>query len=225
VIDHLQAIVTVLSLVNPFMCAAIFAQIEAGRSPGTRMASAAKVALAVFVILTVAALVGAKVLHLFGVSLDACMVAGGGVLAWLGFSMLRGLPIGPPVATTPDATRSLTPLILFAASPGTITGVITLSVAHAKSGIPVTALVAVTVATTVMWLLIVLVAHLGGSGSGGGFVHDTVTRFMGLIVIAMGIQFALSGMRSFMLERDHAAPRQHANAAGVTQTPAALPWL
>jgi len=39
------------------------------------------VALAVFVILTVAGLVGAKVLHLFGVSLDAFMVAGGGVLA------------------------------------------------------------------------------------------------------------------------------------------------
>jgi len=41
----------VLSLVNPFMCAAIFAQIEAGRSHGAQMGSAAKVALAVFVIL------------------------------------------------------------------------------------------------------------------------------------------------------------------------------
>ena len=44
---------------------------------------------------------------------------------------------------------------------------------------------AVAVATTVMWILIVLVARLGGRGS-GGFVHDAVTRFMGLIVIAMG---------------------------------------
>jgi hypothetical protein len=94
------------------------------------------------------------------------------------------------------------------------TGVITLSVTHAKSGIPITALVAVIVATTVMWLLIVLVARLGGSGR--GFVRDTVTRFMGLIVIAMGVQFALSGVRSFMLEPDHAAPRAGANAAGVT---------
>jgi len=77
--------------------------------------------------------------------------------------------------------------------------VITLSVAHAKSGIPVTALVAVAVATIVTWLVIVLVARLGGKGS-GGFVHDTVTRFMGLIVIAMGVQFALTGLRSFMRE-------------------------
>jgi multiple antibiotic resistance protein len=120
--------------------------------------------------------------------------------------MLRGLPPGPPEAARPDANRSLTPVILFAASPGTITGVITLSVTHAKSGIPVTALVAVAVATTVMWLVIVLLARLGGSGS-GGFVRETATRFMGLIVIAMGVQFALTGVRSFMLEPDRSAPR------------------
>jgi multiple antibiotic resistance protein len=96
------------------MCAAIFAQIEAGKSQGTQLGSATKVALAVFVILAVAALVGVKVLHLFGVSLDAFMVAGG-VLAWLGFSMLRGLPPGPPAAAKPEDNPSLTPLILFAA--------------------------------------------------------------------------------------------------------------
>ena len=44
-IDHLQAIITVLSLVNPFMCAAIFVQIEAGKSPGAQLGSATKVAL------------------------------------------------------------------------------------------------------------------------------------------------------------------------------------
>jgi small neutral amino acid transporter SnatA (MarC family) len=57
-----------------------------------------------------------------------------------------------------------------------------------------------------MWLVIVLVARLGGKGN-VGFLHATLTRFMGLIVIAMGVQFALTGMRSFMLETDHAAPR------------------
>ena len=32
-------------------------------------------------------------------------------------------------------------------------------------------------------------------------MHDTVTRFMGLIVIAMRVQSALSGMRSFMVSQ------------------------
>jgi hypothetical protein len=58
--SHLQAIITVLSLVNPFMCATLFAQIEAGRSPEAQMGSATRVALGVFVILTVAALVGGE---------------------------------------------------------------------------------------------------------------------------------------------------------------------
>ena len=93
------------------------------------------------------------------------------------------------------APETAKPRFCHDASPETITGVIALSVAHGKSGIPVSALVAV--ATTVMWLLIVLAAHLDGRGS-GGFVHATVTRFMGLIVIVMGVQFALSGIRSFM---------------------------
>jgi small neutral amino acid transporter SnatA (MarC family) len=37
----------------------------------------------------------------------------------------------------------------------------------------------------------------GGSRAKRGFFGDTATRFMGLIVIAMGVQFALTGMREF----------------------------
>jgi len=37
----------------------------------------------------------------------------------------------------------------------------------------------------------------GGSHPGKGFLRDTATRFMGLIVIAMGVQFALTGIRDF----------------------------
>jgi multiple antibiotic resistance protein len=198
--EHLQAIVTVLSLVNPFICGAMFAQIEAGQDPATRLADATKAALAVLVILISAALVGARVLQIFGVSLDAFSVAGGGVLAWIGFSMLRGnSPSAPDAAKNhADEKRSLTPVILFAASPGTITGVITLAVVHTKLGLPVTAIVAVVVATLAMWIMMVLLSRRE-TDTGGGFLRDTATRFMGLIVIAMGTQFALTGLRDFFV--------------------------
>ena len=88
--QQLQAIATVLSLVNPMICGAMFARIEAGQDRTARLADATKAALAVLVILVVAALVGARVLELFGVSLDAFAVAGGGVLSLIGFTMLRG---------------------------------------------------------------------------------------------------------------------------------------
>ena len=165
------------------------------------MADAGKAALAVLVILVLAALVGERLLDLFGVSLDSFMVAGGAVLAWIGFVMLRGAPTDSqsPSEGTAGENRSITQLILFAASPGTITGVITLAVAQTRQELPVTALVAVFVGAFVMWLVNVMAVHFGGrSHSESGFVRDTVTRFMGLIVIAMGVQFALTGIKSFM---------------------------
>jgi len=191
--QYLQAIVTVLALVNPIICGAMFAQIEADQTSATRFADATKAALAVLVILVIAALVGARVLQLFGISLDAFSVAGGGVLAWIGFYMLRGNS-GP----ASNQKRSLTAVILFAASPGTITGVITL----AELLLPVTALVAVAVATVVMWITMLLVGH-EGDHRGDGFLRDTATRFMGLIVIAMGTQFALTGLRAFFTARPY----------------------
>ena len=200
--NQLQAIVTVLSLVNPMICGAMFARIEAGRARAGRLANATKAALAVLVILIIAALVGARVLQVFGVSLDAFSVAGGGVLAWIGFTMLRAnsAPAQDLSKECADEKRSITPLILFAASPGTITGVITLAVTHAKLQLPVTALVAVAVATAVMWIVMVLMAS-GGTRAPGGFLRDTATQFMGLIVVAMGVQFALTGVRDFFLEQ------------------------
>jgi small neutral amino acid transporter SnatA (MarC family) len=88
--QHLQAIVTVLSLVNPLICGVMFAQFEAGQTRAIRITDATKAALAVLVILLVAALAGARVLQIFGISLDAFSIAGGGVLTWIGFSILRG---------------------------------------------------------------------------------------------------------------------------------------
>ena len=41
------------------------------------------------IILAITALIGTQLLHLFGVSLDAFIVAGGGVLAWMEFSAER----------------------------------------------------------------------------------------------------------------------------------------
>lgn len=197
--EHLQAIVTVLSLVNPVVCGAMFARIETGRSRAEQLADATRVALSIVVILMVAALIGTQLLHLFGVSLDAFMVAGGGVLSWMGFGMLsgRGSSLVSPNAH-PSSGTSLTPLILFAASPGTITGVITLSAAHSRLDLPVTALVAIVIASVVTWLVLLLAERVAQQG-GGGFSRATMTSFMGLIVLSMGVQFALTGLRQFGL--------------------------
>jgi multiple antibiotic resistance protein len=197
--EQLQAIVTVLSLVNPVVCGAMFARIEAQRSAAERRADAMRVALAIVAILSIAALIGTQLLRLFGVSLDAFMVAGGAVLAWMGFCMLSGHASSSQASTDAAsvAGKSLMPLVLFAASPGTITGVITLAAAHTRSGFPITALAAVVVASAVTWLSMLLVGRVAQEAGGGGIARESVTRFMGLIVLSMGVQFALTGLRQF----------------------------
>src|SRR3974377_764790 len=117
--QHLQAIVTILSLVNPVICGAMFTRIERRQDRAKRLADATRVALSVLIILMLAALAGARVLQIFGISLDAFSVAGGGALIWIGFSMLRGnsVQVQPSSKDGAAETRSLTPVILFAASP------------------------------------------------------------------------------------------------------------
>ena len=193
--QYAQAILTVLSLVNPVICGTMFASMAGGKPRHEQFGSATKAVLAIMVILCCAALAGASLLRLFGISLDAFQVAGGMVLVWMGFLMLRGTP-SPTSSDKKNGTSSLTPLILFAASPGTITGVITLSVAHSQEKVPITALVAVVVALAVTWLLMIVAAGSAGKKK-QGLMHDVTSRFMGLIVLAMGVQFALAGLKAF----------------------------
>jgi len=196
--EYLQATVTVLSLINPVVAASIFVRLEKGRSSSEQFSDAGKAALAVAMVLFGAALVGARLLDLFGVSMDAFSVAGGAVLAWMGFGMIRGG--GSSHNSSEDkgsaAAHSLTPLILFAASPGTITGVITLAVAHTGTELPVTAMVAVAIAVAVTWVVLLLSRHLGKRKQ--GLVQQLVPKLMGLLVLSMGLQFGLSGLKSFM---------------------------
>ena len=196
--EYLQAIITVLALVNPMVCTSMFVTIEAGQARSLQFADASKTSLAVMVILLLAAILGIKILGIFGVSLDAFSVAGGGVLAWIGFGMLKGSADDAhgQQSSKLEQRPVLSPVIMFAASPGTITGVITLASNHTRDAFPITAMVAVCAVSLVMWLGLLMSIKFDGQ-SRKGFVRDTVTRFMGLIVIAMGIQFALTGIKAF----------------------------
>jgi multiple antibiotic resistance protein len=194
--QYAQAILTILSLVNPMICGAMFAQIVKGESKNRQISEATKVGLIVTAILCLTAVAGARLLTAFGISLDAFQVAGGMVLVWMGFLMLRGTSSPTGDEKGEHAKDALTPLILFAASPGTITGVITVSVAHTQDGFPVTALVAVVVALAITWLLMIVAARSSGKEK-QGLMHDVSSRFMGLVVLAMGVQFVLSGLTTF----------------------------
>ena len=134
-----QAVVTVLAVINPVVCGAIFLTLTPKLEPAQRRRASVKVALSILIILVASALVGLKVLGVFGISLDVFRIVGGMIVAYMGFDMLGGHHTVGQAAPTGDNANlgsSLAPLIMFAAGPGTITAVVTLAAVHTPDGFP-----------------------------------------------------------------------------------------
>ena len=194
----LQAIVTVLAVINPVVCGSLFLTLTSNLTAPERRREAAKVALNILIILMGSALVGLKVLSIFGISLDVFRVVGGMIIAYMGFDMLRGshtVAQAPPESGDAGVQGSLVPLLMFAAGPGTITAVVTLAAVHTPDGLPITAITAAVVGAGVTFVALILAVRLGPRLGRG--TQATVTRFMGLIVASMGMQFVLVGLKAF----------------------------
>jgi multiple antibiotic resistance protein len=85
---------------------------------------------------------------------------------------------------------------MFAAGPGTITAVVTLAAVHTPDGFPVTAIAAAVIGAGVTFAALLLAIELGSHL--GRSMQAMVTRFMGLIVASMGMQFVLTGLKAFL---------------------------
>ena len=195
-----QAIVTVLAVINPVVCGSIFLNLTPNLGSQQKRQAAVRTALTILMILVASAFIGLHVLSVFGISLDVFRIVGGIIIAYMGFDMLGGgqkVAQAPPSSTAgTDVQGSLTPLIMFAAGPGTITAVVTMAAVHTPDGLPLSALAASVVGAGVTFGVLLLVIQVGSR-----IGHNTqaiVTRFMGLIVTAMGMQFVLSGYKAFM---------------------------
>ena len=104
-LEHiLYSSAALIALTAPLAELPIFLSIVEGRSTADVRIAALKVALGAFIILSCAAMGGAKVLLLLGVSMAAFRVAAGYVLAVIGTQMMYG-NIAPEISHPVDATR------------------------------------------------------------------------------------------------------------------------
>jgi len=200
-LHHLmQAIVTVLAVINPVVCGSIFLTLTSDLDLRQKRLAAIRVALSILIILAGSALIGLRVLSVFGISLDVFQIVGGIIIAFMGFGMLGGghqpAQAPPSAATGSHIPNSLAPLVMFAAGPGTITAVVTMAAVHTPTGLPLSALAASTIGAGVTFAVLLLASQLGSRINLS--TQAVVTRFMGLIVTAMGMQFALTGLKAFM---------------------------
>ncbi|NDV28732.1 MarC family protein [Desulfovibrio sp. JC010] len=196
--EYIQAVITILALVNPLVCVAIFSDCVQNIPAEQKIKEALKALTAIGAVLFASALFGMAILKNFGISMAAFSCAGGGILAWIGANMLTpGQNDSTGNGTAQPSETSLSPLILFAASPGTITAVITISAAHGSHTLPITAIAGVVIALAVLAAALLFTARFSKGQKEKSGTRKMISSYMGVLIIAMGVQFVMTGISEF----------------------------
>lgn len=190
------------TILNPIGNTAIFAGMVSGRSVADRRAIAVRCALAVAVILVVTVWLGEEILKLFGVEVASLEVAGGLIIALVAMSMLYvkqdGIH-GSGLRGDEDALDSIAvvPLAMpLVAGPGAIATVIVNTKTH--QGIEANlqmSLVCVGMSVVIVVCFLsagVITRLLGPAGM------NLVTKFMGLILLAIAVGMFASGAKGLL---------------------------
>ena len=190
-----------LAVANPVGSAPLFLLFVDGLSRPEKRRAAGLASFAVLLILAGSALAGRRVLALFGLQIASFQAAGGLVIALMGLEMLRGeaAQIHSEAPGDEDPRdRILVPFAMpLVAGPGAITTVITLAVTQSTGPLPFEALVASIVTALVLWTMLLLV--IAQERLITPRVRRLFTRFMGLILVAIGFQLGLHGIKSFFM--------------------------
>lgn len=188
----LHSIIGILAVINPMVCGAMLLNIEGSKLKKEKILDGIKAMTAVMIILLISAIAGRSILNMFGISMDAFKAVGGIILSMIGFNMLLGSKNN---ANQDKPQKGLTPLIFFAASPGTISMVITLAAAQNQEGLPITTIIGIVVSVLITILLMIILVYTSSKKKSQG--NGILSKFMGLIIVSMGLQFMLDGLKHF----------------------------
>jgi multiple antibiotic resistance protein len=191
--------VSLFSVVNPFSSIPTFVGLT-GHVPGReRKRMVGQTSIAVFVILAISYLTGQGLLRFFSISVPSLRVAGGLVILGMAWSMLHAKISGtkqtaeeaeesagrPAIAVVPMAM----PLL---AGPGSIS--LMIIAAGRATGVRDHALVLLAAALLALSVWVVLQAAAPIARALGKTGMNVATRFMGLILAALAIEFITSGL-------------------------------
>ena len=198
------ALSAVFFVIDPFATAPIFLSITSGDSADQRRRTAARAALAAWVVLSVFALAGGVIFKAFGISLGAFKIAGGVRLLLMAIDMMRAQP-SPTRSTVEEQVESqsrddvaIFPLAIpMLAGPGAIATVMVLMSRAAWHPVR-TPLVfaAVTITCVAAWLL------MRSAARAERLLPKTLLRaferIMGLLLAAIAIEFIAGGVRDMI---------------------------
>ncbi len=199
-LHFIQAFAAAFASTDPIGAAPVFVGLTADMDRRQKRRAAIRAAIASFLILAVSILCGRYVLSVFGISLPAFQAAGGLVIVLMGLEMLRGTPTRVQ-HDDPDQAEHDDPIIIpfsmpLIAGPGAITTMITLTAQHGSWAEQIITLIAV--ATETVGLLVILLTSTWFATKITPNGMKVLLRFLGLLLLAIGAQLMLAGVRSFM---------------------------
>ncbi|SQI35675.1 inner membrane protein [Leminorella richardii] len=202
-------LVLLLPLTNPLTSVALFLSMSGDMTREERHRQGMMASFYVFLILVIAFFCGELVMRLFGISIPGLRIAGGLIVAYIGFRMLFPPPPVPkPLKVESEEEKVLKPAtqsIAFVpiampstAGPGTIAMVISAASTWHQAVSYSAWIVYVSVVLTSILLALILWGSLRSSdlimkalGKNG---IEAVSRVMGFLLVCMGVQFIINGV-------------------------------
>ena len=205
----------ILPLANPLTTVALLMGLSRGMTEAERDRQALKASIYSFAIMVVAFYVGQMVMNLFGVSITGLRIAGGLIVAFIGFRMLfpeQKLDETPEVERRGEELRqrrtediAFIPLAMpTTAGPGTIALII--STAAAVRNAPPFANWVMLVSPPLTFFLACAILLLCLRSSGfimrklGNSGVEAFSRLMGFLLVCIGVQFVINGVYEVVLE-------------------------
>lgn len=196
---YLRFFVTLAAVLDPFLAVPIFLALTAARGEAERRNLVRVVAITVFAVLAVAAVLGEQLLLLIGASLAAFRVGGGLVLLLMALAMLNAQAGG--VRQSQDEARELqsgelsgvVPIAVpLLAGPGAIST--TIIAAQAGGAAHLGAIIGCILLVCALTWIVLSLAHPIGARMGTTGLN-IATRLLGLLLAALAIQTMAEGLR------------------------------
>ena len=192
------------SVINPIGTVPIFVGLTQHDSKSERSRVSLWTAIDVFIILIISFFVGQYVLDFFGISIEALRIAGGLIIVRSGFSLLSGKfkktrginkKVEDDVQTRNDI--ALTPLAIpMLAGPGSISLLIAFYQDHQETHEIIIASLAILAVAVSIFIILRSAHYLSKILGASGIV--AISRIVGFIVIAIGIQYIVSAIVSII---------------------------
>ncbi len=200
-------VATLLPIINPISAAGMLIGITGQLTTVERNRQITMACIYMTAILLAFLLAGVLIMDLFGISIPGLRIAGGMIVAFLGFRMLfpqeNTLDTDSDIEARQKMDISFTPLAMPGLSgPGSIALVITMSTTVQQSGAlstPMTYVVislGIIITAIIIWFCLRAAGLLNRLLGANGIA--AMSRIMGFLMVCIGVQFVINGIQDLL---------------------------